>query len=124
MQPRPRRFLARQSEHSLQPQRARAVLLARYVPHRTEPHHERLAGVLENGARSRRRLASATAALEQRVTHHHRLRAIALRAAEAIRPSQVHEVSPAVLCGAESPLELANSTRIVFHTENLYVVAS
>ena len=69
------------------------------------------------------RLAAATATLVQRVTDHHRLRAVALRAAETVRPSQAHEVSPASLLCRESSFELLNSTRIIFHTGSLHVVA-
>jgi hypothetical protein len=50
MQPRPRRLIVLQAEHSLQPQRAGAVLLRRHPPHGTKPNWPRGPRVLEDGS--------------------------------------------------------------------------
>src|SRR5262249_50982094 len=48
VQPRPSCLIAAQAKHSLQTQSASPVLLARHPPHRAEPLHHRLLGVLQN----------------------------------------------------------------------------
>ena len=116
MQPGPRRLITGQAQHALQPQGAGPVLLTGHIPHRAEPHDQRLPSVLENGARSSRGLTPAAAALKQGGTNQNRLGPLTLRAPKSVRPSQAYQVGPTAFFRREATLELLNSTRIVLHS--------
>src|SRR5260370_16036311 len=65
MQPRPRRLIALQAEHSLQPQRAGTVLLSRHPPHGTKPNWQRGPRVLEDSSGCHPSLPSTSRPLER-----------------------------------------------------------
>jgi hypothetical protein len=83
-------------------QRAGPIFLARHIPHRPEPRHQRLPGVLDNGTRGGRDLTSAAAALEQSVTDHNRLPPLTARTSKSAGPSQADQVGPTVFFRREA----------------------
>ena len=71
VQPSPGRLVAAQPQHTLQTERADAVLLAGDEPHRKEPRPKWFAGVLEDRA-GRQRHLSATGPTAKQATRHFR----------------------------------------------------
>src|SRR5436305_9406639 len=122
VQPRPRRFVAAQPQHPLQPQSTGTVFLAGQPIHGPEPVHQRLARVLENRARGHRRLVTTRLALHQPRPHRPEVPACAARAAKAFRPSQPEQVVPARLLGIKPSLEFAQIPWIVLHTAPYYIL--
>src|SRR5206468_1477361 len=117
-----RRLITPQPKDPLQAQCAGTILLARDIPHRTKPHHQRLARVLENRTRRGRSLMPASAALEQGGTHQHSLGSLALRTSKTLRPTDADQVRSTPFLGRITLLELLNSSRVVLHDQNLQVV--
>ena len=107
VQPGPGRLVAAQPQHTLQTERADAVLLAGDEPHRKEPRPQWFAGVLEDRAGRQRHLSATGPTAKQATRHFRRLICYPTsRTDKAVRPSQAAQVRSACRFTAEPSLEL------------------
>jgi hypothetical protein len=97
VQPCPGRLVTPQPQHPLDPQRTRPVFLAGHIPHRPEPHDQRLAYILENRPRRHRGLAPTPSALEQGLTDYTRLHPATLGTPKAVGPPHPDQILPTCL---------------------------
>src|SRR5208337_3134592 len=99
---------------TLQPQSADAVLLVGDIPHRHEPHSQRLSGVLKDCPGRQRRLPLAPSAVQQPPRRHPRLaRPPAMRAYEPTRPAQAPDIFAAGGVAAEPLVNLLKRPGII-----------
>src|SRR5271165_2010892 len=114
VQPGPGRLVAAEAENTLQPQSADAVLLVGDIPHRHEPHSQRLSGVLKDCPGRQRRLPLAPLAVQQPPRRHPRLaRPPAMRAYEPTRPAQAPDIFAAGGVAAEPLVNLLKRPGII-----------
>src|SRR5271157_52540 len=114
VQPGPGRLVAAEAENTLQPQSADAVLLVGDIPHRHEPHSQRLSGVLKDCPGRQRRLPLAPSAVQQPPRRHPRLaRPPAMRAYEPTRPAQAPDIFAAGGVAAEPLVNLLKRPGII-----------
>ena len=107
-------LVATQPKHPLQAQGTDAVLLAGDEPHRQEPHPQRLARPLEDGAGRQRRLSSTCPAVKHLTRRYPRLpNRSASPANEPLRPTQPPDVVPASRLGAEPRIHLLERPRVI-----------
>ena len=114
VQPGPGRLVAAQPQHTLQTERADAVLLAGDEPHRKEPRPQWFAGVLEDRAGRQRHLSATGPTAKQATRHFRRLICYPTsRTDKAVRPSQAAQVRSACRFTAEPSLELLKRPGII-----------
>ena len=102
-------------QHALEPESARARLLARHPPDGPEPDRQRRVRSLEDGAGRHRGLVP-TAGTEVRATPRGPgLRALAVRADEAVRPAEVLKGGATRLLGLELALQSHQILGVVGH---------
>ena len=120
VEPGPGRLVAAQPEHPLQAQGADAVLLAGDEPHRQEPHPQRLACVLKHRAGRQRCAPTTTPAPQQPIRHRPRLPDhAAVRAGEAIRPTESPDILPASRVAAEPLVHLLERPWVINPTDRM-----
>jgi hypothetical protein len=110
VQPGPRRLVAADSQHAVQADGTRPVLLPDDPPHRLEPEPERLPSVLKDGAGGDGHRGFACATPKELVRREPCVGAPAVRASKALGPPQLHQVVStgllreelAVKCGCRS----------------------
>lgn len=124
VQPRPRSAIAAQPKHPLKSQCIRTVLVACYMPDRAKTHAQRLFRVLENGTRSHRGLKSAAGTFIQSVSPGPSVIVTATGTSEPIGPSKHCQVISTVPFRAEPFLKLQQSSRIILHDEEHYILWS
>src|SRR5713226_1578131 len=114
VQPCPGGLVAAEAENTLQPQGADAIFLVGDIPHRHEPHPQRLAGVLKDRPRRQRRLPLAATAVQQRPRRHPRLAGPpAMRAYEPARPAQAPDIFAACSIAAEPLVNLLKRPGVI-----------
>ena len=109
-------------EHSLKAQRRDAVLRSRELPARVEPHRERGARPVEDGAGRHRRPSTAGGALHPTVAQSPAASATAHGAHEPRRPPHPRQIVEAVSVGREPCVELPDGSGVVHATLGLFHV--
>src|SRR5215471_15282790 len=94
MQHRPRRLILLQAEHSLQPQRAGAILLGGYPPHGAEPDRQWSPGILEDRPCCHGTLAATASILQQHFAYRPGLVTTTTWTPKTTRPPQPGQVCP------------------------------
>ena len=112
------------SQHPLQSQCTRPVLLAGEPPHGSKPTLERLAGVLKDCACCRRSLMPAACTLQQHRAHRPGFVMPASRTTKTLRPAELTQILPTGLLASETRLELGQIPGIIFHRPRSYILGS
>src|SRR5260370_8261666 len=105
MQHRPSGLVAAKTQNTLQAQSADAVLLARDLPHGSEPDRQRQMAVLKDGARRDRHLIAALVASPTITPNQTPLSSPAPRTQPSAGPPTTSQVPRPVLPGAKAPLQ-------------------
>lgn len=115
MQPGPCRSVTAQSEDSLDPQGARAVLLPRHPPDCPKPQRQRLMRPVKDGTGDDRRLVVTPGTLEQHRTDRPSLPMVTQRARKPRWPAQPKQVVSTRFLRREPRFELRKRPGVVVH---------
>lgn len=121
VQPSPSRYITAQTQFLLQAHRTCTILLAGYVPSRSKPHTQRLAGVLKDCARRDRSLIAACPANQPSPSCRPIPWSLTTWANKAGRPTQADQVIPTRFLGRKSFFQFHHCSRVIFHTRLYYM---
>ena len=122
MHPCPSCLVAAQSENSLQPQGAGAILLARHPPDCPEPQGQRLATSLEDRSSLDRSLVPTFPALKQPISPGPCFLVSTGWTMKPRRPAQPEKILPAGLLRCKPTLQIHQRFRIVLHALYNYIL--
>lgn len=122
VQPRPSRSVAAKAQDPLQPQSAHSLFLIRDVPNCSKPQLQRLSRILEYCSCCYRGLKMTFFAFIESLSNLPRFMIATTRATKSIRPTETIKIVPAGLFGAKPFLKFHQSLRIIFHTQQYYIL--
>lgn len=111
--PSPRRLLAADSQHAVQANGTRSVLLPDAPPHCWEPEFERFPSVLKDGAGGDGHRGFACATPKELVRREPCLGAPAVRTLKALGPPQLHQLVPTGLLRGELAVEFGGRSWVL-----------
>ena len=107
------RLVAADSQHAVQADGTRPVLLPNDPPHRLKPESERLPSVLKDGAGGDGHCGFACATPKELVRREPCFGAPAVRASKALGPPQLHQIIPTGLLRGELAVEFGCRSRVL-----------